>query len=150
MPTYSMMDVLMASTEKPLPIEKRMYQLEVMWNAMDNLEKHPKPSIRDWESVADAINMMEALRDLGVVEDPDKLIEDAIDAMAKAGYRAKHGANIRLDGPAINLMRGLLEDYCSALNALPARTVISAHRHAEKRIAQMRRGKKQETDVVIK
>lgn len=150
MPTYTMMDVLMASPEKPLPIEKRMYQLQVMWDAMDNLEKSPKPTVRDWESVADAVNMMEALRDIGVVEDPEKLIEDAIEAMAKAGYRAKQGANIRLDGPAINLMRGLLEDYCTALNELPARTVITAHRHAEKRITQMLRGKKQETDVVVK
>lgn len=150
MTTYTMMDVLMASPDAPLPIQKRMYQLEVMWNAMDSLEKADKPSLADWDAVAGGINMMEALRDLGVVEDPDHLIEDAIAAMVKTGYRYKAGANMRLDGPAITLLRGLLEDYCNALNELPARTVISAHRHAERRIVQMRKGKLQPTDVVVK
>lgn len=150
MTTYSMLDAMMASTTNPLPIEKRMYQLQAMWHGMENLQKAERPSIRDWEVVADAINMMEALRDIGAVEDPDHALEDAIEAMAKAGYRSFNGKNIRLDGPAISLMRGILEDYCEALNELPARTIISAHRYAEKRIQSMRKGKKRQHDVVVK
>ena len=42
--TYSMMDALMASPTEPLPIEKRMYQLEVMWDALENLAKAEKPT----------------------------------------------------------------------------------------------------------
>ena len=150
MTTYSMMDALMASPTEPLPIERRMYQLQAMWDAMENLEKAEKPTIRDWELVSDAVNMMEALRDMGVVQDPDQAIEDAVQAMGKAGMRSLDGKNIRLDGPAINLMRGILEDYCEAIGALPARTIISAHRYAEKRIQALLKGKKRKTDVLVK
>lgn len=150
MTTYTMLDAMMASPTEPLPIEKRMYQLQVMWDAMENLEKAEKPTVRDWEAVADAINMMEALRDLGAVQDPDNVLHDAIQAMGKAGYRSLDGKNIRLDGSAIQTMRGLLEDYCEALNALPARTVISAHRYAEKRIQAILKGKGRKTDMVVR
>lgn len=150
MTTYTMLDAMMASPIEPLPIEKRMYQLEIMWQAMENIEKAPSPTVRDWEAVADAINMMEALRDIGAVEDPDHALEDAINAMGKAGYRSLSGANIRLNGQDISLMRGILEDYCEALNALPARTVISAHRYAEKRIQSILKGKKRKHDVVVR
>lgn len=150
MTTYSMLDAMMASATEPLPIENRMFQLQAMWEAMDNLEKAQEPSIRDWELVADAVNMMEALRDIGAVEDPDGALNDAIEAMGKAGYRKLNGANIRLDGPGIQTMRGILQDYCDALSALPARTVISAHRYAEKRIRNMLKGKKRPGDVLIK
>lgn len=150
MTTYSMMDALMASPTEPLPIERRMYQLQAMWDAMENLEKADKPTIRDWELVSDAVNMMEALRDMGVVQDPDQAIEDAVQAMGKAGMRSLDGKNIRLDGPAISLMRGILEDYCEAIGALPARTIISAHRYAEKRIQALLKGKKRKTDVLVK
>jgi hypothetical protein len=150
MTTYTMLDAMMASPTEPLPIEKRMYQLSVMWQAMENLEKAPNPTVHDWEAVADAINMMEALRDIGAVQDLDGALDDAIQAMGKAGYRSLGGAHIRLDGPAISLMRGILEDYCEALNALPARTMISAHRYAEKRIQSILKGKKRKNDVVVR
>lgn len=150
MPTYSMLDAMMASPTEPLPIEKRMYQLMAMWQAMDNITKAEKPSIRDWEDVADGLNMMESLRDMGVVEDKENLIGQAMEAMGKSGVRSLNGANIRLDGKSITLIRGILEDYCDALEALPARTIISAHRYAEKRIQGILKGKKRSHDVVVK
>lgn len=150
MTTYSMMEELLASPVHPLPIEKRMYQLEVMWKGLDNLQMAPHPTKEDWSAVASAINMMEALRDMGVVEDPDKALEEAIEAMGKAGMRSLGGENIRLNGPAIALIRGILQDYCDALEALPARTMIKAHRYAEKRIGDLLAGKKRPGDVRIK
>jgi hypothetical protein len=150
MTTYTMLDAMMASATEPLPIEKRMYQLQVMWQALENLERADKPTVDDWKAVADAINMMEALCDIGAVQDPDGALDDAIQAMGKAGYRSFDGKNIRLDGGAISLMRGILEDYCEALNALPARTMISAHRYAEKRIQAILKGKGRKNDVRVK
>jgi hypothetical protein len=150
MTTYTMIDELMASPTEPLPINKRMYQLELMWQGLENLEKADVPTVHDWIVVSDAVNMLEALRDLGVVEDPDDAIEDAVQAMGKAGMRSLDGHNIRLDGRYITLMRGLLEDYCTALEALPARTVIRAHRYAEKRIQAILKGKGRKNDVRVK
>ena len=150
MTTYSMMEQLLASPVDPLPIEKRMFQLEIMWQGLDNLQKSPKPTQDDWSVVACAINMMEALRDLGVVEDPDKALDEAKEAMGKAGIRSLGGENIRLNGPAITLIRGILQDYCDALEALPARTMIKAHRYAEKRFDEIVKGKKRTGDVSVK
>ena len=150
MGTYTMMEELLASPVDPLPIEKRMFQLEIMWQGLENLQKSPKPTQDDWGVVADAINMMEALRDLGVVEDPDKALDEAKEAMGKAGIRSLGGENIRLNGPAINLICGILQDYCDALEALPARTMIKAHRYAEKRFDEIVKGKKRTGDVSVK
>lgn len=150
MTTYSMLDAMMASHTEPLPIEKRMFQLQVMWDSLDRLQTAPNPTKDDWKAVANAINMMEALRDLGAVEDPENLIDDAKQAMGTAGVRSLDGKPIRLDGRGLTLIRGILEDYCDALEALPARTVISAHRYAEKRIGAILKGKKRQTDVSVK
>jgi hypothetical protein len=150
MTTYSMLDAMMASHTEPLPIEKRMFQLQVMWDALESLQTAPNPTKDDWKAVASAINMMEALRDLGAVEDPENLIDDAKQSMGNAGMRSLDGKPIRLDGKGLTLIKGVLEDYCDALEALPARTVISAHRYAEKRIGAILRGKRRQTDVSVK
>lgn len=150
MTTYSMLDAMMASPTEPLSITQRMYQLTLMWEAMDNITKSPNPTIQDWTRVADGLNMMEALRDLGAVEDPDNALEEAMEAMGRSGMKSLDGKNIRLDGKSITLIRGILQDYCDALEALPARTVISAHRYAEKRIKTILKGKKRKHDMVVK
>ena len=66
--------------------------------------------------------------------DTSGLLADAIAAMAKAGERALDGLPLRLDGSGIAAVRAVLEDYQSALEALPARTMIRCHRATEKRI----------------
>ena len=55
MGTYTMMEELLASPVDPLPIEKRMFQLEIMWQGLENLQKSPKPTQDDWGVVADEI-----------------------------------------------------------------------------------------------
>jgi hypothetical protein len=93
--------------------------------------------------------LMEALRDLGAVEDPENALGEAMEAMGHSGMKSLRGANVRLTGKAITLIRGILQDYCDALEALPARTVISAHRYAEKRMYNIRHGKKRPEDRIM-
>ena len=94
-------------------------------------------SNQDWDRVNNAVVMMEALRDMGFVEDPDGLLDDAIEALGKAGFRSLEGQKLRLDGPAIQILRGVLEDYAQAMDALPARVMLSAHRKAEQRVMKV-------------
>ena len=96
MTTYSMMDVLMASPTEPLPEFKRRHQLTIMLDALRNLEQAPNPTNQDWDRVNNAVVMMEALRDMGHVEDPDGLLDDAIEALGKAGFRSLEGQKLRL------------------------------------------------------
>jgi hypothetical protein len=137
MTTYSMMHVLMASPTEPLPEHKRRYQLTRMFSAMQNLEQAPEPTIDDWECINDAVVLMEALVEMGVAEDPGNTIAEAMEALGKAGYRSMQGGSIRLDAPAIGVLRGILEDYAAVLETLPARTMLTAHRKAEARVAKI-------------
>ena len=137
MTTYSMMDVLMASPTEPLPRFKRNHQLTIMFEALDNLERDPNPTNQDWDRVNNAVLMMEALRDMGHVEDQDGLLDDAIEALGKAGFRSMEGHNLRLDGKDIQTMRGVLQDYCEVIELLPARVMVAAHRKAEQRVMKI-------------
>jgi hypothetical protein len=113
-----------------------------MFEGLHSLERAANPSTQDWEYVNDALMLMQALRDMGIVEDSEGAINDAIEAMGKAGYRSMQGGTLRLDGPAIKLMRGILEDYAELLEQISARTMISAHRMAEKNVVKILRKKK--------
>lgn len=142
MTTYTHIDVLMASPTEPIAQRKRVHQLTRMFQALNSLEKQPDPSSEDWECVSDAVVLMKTLRDMGIVQDPDGAIEDAFDALGRAGYRSMNGGALRLDGPAISLLRGVLDDYASLLEQIPARTMISAHRKAEKYVADILKKRK--------
>lgn len=137
MSTYSVMDALMASPTEPLPQRKRTLQLLKMYEALHSLERDPAPTNYHWDAVNDALLMLEALHSMGKVEDPDGLLHDAAEAMGKAGFRAMEGKTLRLDGSAIQTMRAVLQDYSEALNALPARVMITAHRKAEQRVMKI-------------
>ena len=133
MNTYSHWDVLLASKTEPLSLSKREYQIGVMKKALQSIETAESPSEDDWDTLSILIGMMESLRDMQLVQDPDGALNDAVVALGKAGSRSLTGKNLRLDGPAIGLMRGILEDYESVGAELPARTMIAAHRGTEKR-----------------
>lgn len=137
MSTYSVMDALMASPTEPLPERKRVFQLLKMYEALHSLEQDPAPTNYHWDTVNNALLMLEALESMGKVEDPHKILEQAAEALGKAGFRAMEGQTLRLDGAAIPLIRGVLEDYSVALNTLPARTMINAHRIAEQRVMKI-------------
>ena len=137
MTTYSMMDVLMASPTEPIAEHKRTHQLTRMFDAMHNLETAESPSEMDWECVNDSVMLMEALKDMKVVDDDLNLLDDAIEALGKAGFRRMEGKKLRLDGEGIQTLRAVLEDYASVLEVLPARTMITAHRKAEQKIKKI-------------
>lgn len=83
------------------------------------------------------------------ITDASGLLNDAVTALAMAGKRHKAGGNIRLDGAGIQAVRGVLADYADILDALPARTMIKAHRETERRIHEILAGKKKPHDVEI-
>lgn len=136
--SYSHWDVLMASKTEPLPKQKRDNQLTVMKAGLENIERAPEVTLKDWEVVFDAVNMMQTLLEMGLVADEQDAIGDATTALANAGMRhLQKGMSLRLNGPDIVTLRGVLEDYEMVLENLPARTMIAAHRATEKRTQEM-------------
>lgn len=160
--TYTLMDEIMASPDHPLPEFKIRHQLSRMYEGLHSLEKDDKPSMKDWEVVSDAINMLEMLTtanggwwidcdgDPVQIKDHSGLLPDAVSAMANAGRRyIEHGV-IRLDAQGIATIRAVLEDYAALIEVMPARVMIHCHRKTEKRLQDIINGKPQPHDVVVK
>lgn len=147
--TYSLIHTLMASPTAPMPAHRRVHQLTSMWQGLASIETGSAPTSNDWRVCSDAVNLMETLLAQGHVTDPQRLLQDAVTALAMAGKRATAGRAIRLDGPGIAAVRVVLEDYAAALEQLPERTMTQAHRATEQRIQAMMRGHRQSHDVQI-
>lgn len=148
--TYSLVDELMASPADPLPSEKRTHQLARMWQGLASIERDAEPTKADWKLCSDAVNMVEALVELGVCDDSSGLLDDAAVALGAAGQRSLDGKPIRLDGPGIQAVRAVLQDYAELIAVLPARVMIRAHRRAERRTIEILMGKSKQNDVRIR
>lgn len=146
---YSHWDILLASPVDPLPQSHRIHQLTRMYEGLHALETAPEPTTDDWRVCSDAVNLMETLVEMQVVEDSSGLLMDAITALAMAGKRHVAGNAIRLGAPGIKAVRAVLEDYAAVLEQVPARTMLMAHRATEKRIHDILRGRKEPHDVEV-
>jgi hypothetical protein len=146
---YTLLDVLQASATEPMSASSRLHQLTRMYGGLHALETAPEPTTDDWRVCSDAVNLMETLVEMKVVEDGSGLLMDAITALAHAGRRHREGHSLRLDAPGIKAVRSVLEDYASVLEQLPARTMLQAHRLTEKRIHDILQGRKRPHDVEI-
>jgi hypothetical protein len=121
---YSHFDVLMASPTEPLPLKKRQHQMSMMRAALARLHNSTSPSRHDWMAVATAVDMMETLLDMGLVQDPDKALEDAMIALMQNN----------VNDIEFKIFNGIFEDYEYVMENLSARTMIAVHRATEKRI----------------
>ena len=147
--TYGMMDMLLASPTSPMPVAKQIYQLDLMRSGLDALQKSEKPQPDHWRCVADAINLLETMVTMGLIDDSEGLLNDAVTAMGEAGSRAMAGKTLRLSGKGIQSCRAVLDDYASAMSQLSERTMIQAYIKTEKRIIDIRNGKKQAHDLKV-
>lgn len=149
-PTYTLLDQCMASGTEPMTPEQRRHQLTRMNQGLLALERHPEPTRDDWRVVSDAVNLMETLVGMRELIDASGLLADAAAAMAQAGRRHQaKGTAIRLDAIGLEAVRSILIDYTAAIEALPARTMIRAHRATEKRIREIHSGKKRPHDIEV-
>lgn len=148
--TYTLMHELLASATAPMPLARRTHQLTRMWQGLAAIEAAQAPTTEDWRLCSDAVNLVETMVvEMKVANDASGLLQDAITALAAAGRRHRGGMPIRLDGPGITAVRGVLEDYAALLEQLPERTVIRAHRLTERRIHQILAGKRRPHDVEV-
>lgn len=148
--TYTLLDELLASPSAPMPVARRRHQLTRMWEGLAAIEQAPAPTTEDWRVCSDAVNLMETLvQDMRLCEDGSGLLDDAVAALAKAGMRHRAGNPIRLDGPGVQAVRAVLEDYASLLEALPERAMVRAHRLTEARIADILAGRRRPHDVEV-
>jgi hypothetical protein len=80
------------------------------------------PTEKHWVELANAANILEALKQQKHIEDTDGLICDAMDALARARERTP----IRLDGAGRNAVITMITAYVMCCKELPERTIKSA------------------------
>jgi len=146
---YSIWDELQASPTEPLPPENIAYTVAGMRLALAAIENDADPGDEHWRTLSDCVNMMEQLQIMGLIADEHGLLLDAVAAMAAAAQRKLQHGRLRFDGPGVQAMRALVDDYEMVVNALPARTMIRCHRQTTRRIAEIRRGKRQPHDRLV-
>ena len=144
-----MMDVMMASPDRPMNPERRRHQLTRMWGGLASIETAPAPTTEDWRVCSDAVNLMETMVTMQIVEDENGLIDDAVTALAMAGRRHMKNGVIRLDAQGMQAVRAVLEDYASVTEQISERTLIQVHRNTEKRIREILTGRKKPHDVEV-
>lgn len=148
--TYTLVDEMMASPKTPLPDRSRLHQLTVMWQGLASMETGDAPTNNDWRVVSDAVNLMETLvKEMAICEDSTGLLPDAVKALALAGRRKWAGGALRLDGPGIQAVRAVLENYADLLEVLPHRVVVRCHRMTERRMLKIMHGARQPHDVEV-
>jgi hypothetical protein len=146
--TYSLLDVLAADSYAPIAMHKRMHQVTKMYQGLHAIERGQDPAAEDWRMLADAVNLTETLVDMGVLQDSEGLLIDAVQALSEAARRWRDLGALRLNARGIAAVRAVMEDYTAALQQLPERTIILAHRATEKRLRQVLKGKTRPGDVV--
>jgi len=148
--TYTLMDEIMSSPTVPISEDRRTYQLTLLYQALAALKLDPQPTKYDWQVCSDCVNLMETfILEMKVCQDQDNLLNDATMALVRAGKRKKDGNNIRLDAEGIKALQALFEDYAELVAILPERVMVKCFRLTEKRIQDLRKGKKKAHDVEI-
>ena len=127
----------------------RRHQLTRMWQGLVSIETAAKPTNEDWRVCSDAVNLMETLVSMNVVEDQCGLLLNAIEALAHAAQRYHATGTLRLDGKGIAATRAVLEDYAQVLDAVPHRTMVRCHRKTETRIREILSGRNRPHDVQV-
>ncbi|PZO11809.1 MAG: hypothetical protein DCF26_20315 [Burkholderiales bacterium] len=146
----TILDEMLASQTEPLPLQKRTHELTHMLQGLAAIERGEKPTLDDWRRCSDALNHLETLIVvMKVAADHQGLLEDAIKALVAAGHRFRDGLPIRLDGPGIQAVRAMLEDYSDLVEQLPARTIIRAQRLTERRVRAIQSGRRLAHDVDV-
>lgn len=147
--TYSMLDVMMSSPDRPMKESARVHQLTRMWGGLAALETAENPTQADWIAVSDAVNMMETLVEMGYAKDEDGLIPEAVLILKATAERYKNGNQLRLTGAGIQLLRGILEDYASIIEQIDERTMVHCHRKTEMRIQDILLGRAKPHDIRV-
>ena len=147
--TYSVMDAMLASPDRPMKKENKTFQMMVIKTSLYSIERAEKPSVEDWKIISQAINMMEMLVEMGFANDEEGLINDAVEAMSTAAQRYKDKSVMRFTGKEMKIIRGIIDDYQTMVENLDERTMIYCHRKTEMRLQDILNGKKRPTDVRI-
>jgi hypothetical protein len=146
---FTLMDEMLASPTEPMPADDAASRVAAALHHLERLATEPAPNVMEWRVCAMVGNFMEVLLELGIAQDPDGLLVDAFAALRAAAERnLRAGKTIRLTGPGLVAIRGLIRDFAEILEQAPHRTIIRAFRETDKRVRSLDRGGRRPSDYV--
>lgn len=130
---YSKLDEILASPVNPHPRATWLQSMSYAYQAVDALVS-AQANPDHWQALGNLIDQTETLVMMGLADDPDKLLDDAVIAMTEVATDHWHqGQPLRLDGKRLTTVLGVVEDYADLLATVSARDMVRCHRQTEKR-----------------
>lgn len=129
---------------------KRMDVLiERVERAYNDLATAPDPLVASWRDLADAMNFLQSLMELGWGDDTGGVVNDVKAALFEAAQNmGKHG-KLRLSGPNLTNLRACVDQFTELTQQLSAHSYWVAVAHAKRRVQKILRGAKRQGDVVV-
>lgn len=147
--TWNMAIALLADSVNPLPKERRDALSRAGHVGLEDLAKSPEPGRESWRDLTDLLNWMTAARELGLIEDPDDVIQRANDALVEChDLHAKHG-KLRLSPQGLADLATLMTQFDVLINEVSARIYWSVTKRAGVRCRAIWAGKRKAGDVVV-
>ena len=153
---YTLLDEMQASATATVSEAHRINLLTRMWQGLAALETQPSPDAEDWRVCADAVNIMETLVECGPWMDCQGQLVQVLDSSGLLKEAATAMANLIRTPPkqvpppgSLHCVRMVLIDYAEAIGLLNERSMIRCYRMTERRLFEIRRGKREPGDVVV-
>jgi hypothetical protein len=125
-PPYTRAQINASSPKRAADINRYTHNHYHVFDSLTAILTGDNPTHQHWAELANAVNILEALKQQEHIEDKDGLIRDAMDALARARTRLP----IRLDGAGRNSVITMLDSYVKCCKELPERTIKSAVNYA--------------------
>ena len=140
-PHYDLLARLRAPGDAPMPPDLVRHNLTAIHLSLEAIERgDPKPE--DARVMSDVVNLVDAMREMALADDPEGVLLAATASLARAFDRhLLEGAPLRLDGPGLQALRQIIATWEEALAALSHRQVLTIHAHVDKRIRAILAGR---------
>lgn len=146
---FSMLDELLASPTDPAP-EVHTNRIAAARSAVVSMRSPETASITAWSLCCMVGNILETMIQLGLVADPDGLLQDGFDALKRATEAVRApGAPVALPPADFPVVEAMVEDWAAVMVAMPARDIIRAFRATDRRIRDIEAGRLQPHDYTV-
>ena len=146
---WNMAIALLADPVNPIPQERRDALMRAGHVGLEDLAKSPTPDLESWRDITDLLNWIAAALELGLIEDPDGIIQRGNDALVEChDLRKKHG-KLRLSPNGLADLAALMVQFDALINAVSARVYWSVTKRAGVRCRAIWTGKRKAGDVVV-
>lgn len=136
---------------RPADAQRAGKVLLTFLTALQEMSAGRHPGEEEWRSLSDAINTVETMTTLRMLDAAEvmPLVTAAITAMVGAAKRYRAGQGMRLDAAGLKALRDVIDVYRQALEGFTEREMAVAQAATQRRVNALLHAKKPDHQVVI-